>query len=918
MTAPRKPGIIVLQTKLNRPAVTSQLVVRPRLLQQLNAALDGAITLVVAPAGFGKTTLISSWLDTATGDDGQRFPSTWLSLDDGDKDPNVFLRYFIAALRVIYPEACPETLQMLTARQQPPLKVLRDTISNEIERLPERFVVVLDDLHAPQGPGLFEFLNEWLHHWPRRMHLVLLTRFNPPLPLSSLRVRGMLTEIRARDLRFTQAEASEYLNKVLESKPDESALTLLQQRLEGWIAGLKMASLSLDDPESAQDLTAALLDTDVYINDYLADEVIVRQPPKIQQFLLKTSIFERFSASLAESLMDERDTDCDVRECMNYVESADLFLIPLDNHQEWYRYHHLFRGVLQRKLAEIMPEAEIRELNTRAAHWFFDHDLPNQAIYHALEANDLPLAAGFMEQSLREVLNHEDRPTLERWLGLMPEKFITQNPGLLIMRAYLHALRWEPGSIDQVIRQAEPLIDKSDLSERTQLRLGLFNVLKATLYFDDNQYDQVITYCRQALAGVPDRWLYPRGVAASYMGMSLHASGRPDAAQQFLSGQYESYRDKSDGYALRLLLAVTVNHLQSGNYENAERTARLLLQQAELGNLPVMKGWGYYQLGFIYYEWNELEKAADYFGRVVDMFYSTQLAAARNGMIGQAWTTQALGHPVEALQLIDKLGEFDLEVRGYEQIDTVSAKARLLLAGGNTNAADHLVQIDMSQLPDQSLLIWMGQPLLARARILIARNKGDDTRMAVQILDQVGELAERSQNTRISIEVLALRALALLNLGDSAEARKTLIRSVELARRGQFTRTFVDMGPQMQNLLGQIAGHAPVSVSVGRILAAFPGDEVEWKPAALLPQMKPAPSRNGPGVDEPGDPLTQRELEILVLMSEPISLREIAARMTISYTTARRYTINIYSKFGVHSRWEAVEAAVRRGIISRR
>jgi LuxR family maltose regulon positive regulatory protein len=918
MTVSRKPGLIVLQTKLNRPSVTRDLVVRPRLLKQLNAGLEGAITLVAAPAGFGKTTLVSSWLQAANGHNGATLPYTWLSLDEGDSDGDVFLRYFVAALRVIFSEACPQTSRLLDSRQQPPTRVLMSTLSNEIEQLSSPFVMVMDDLHAPHGRALFDNLNEWLHHWPRQMHLVLLSRFNPPLPLTSLRAKGLLTEIRARDLRFSQDEAAEYFNQVLGLPSDEPTVVLLQQRLEGWIAGLKMASLSLGERESMRDMTDALLDNEVFIADYLVDEVIASQPPKIQRFLLKTSILDQVSVSLAEALMDEQDAGCDARECVDYIESADLFLVHVDNQREWYRYHRMFRDVLRQKLPTVMSATQIEDMHARAADWFYAHGLPDQAIHHALEANNLNLAASYMEQGLCEALNREDRPVIERWLRMLPEEFINQSPGLLIMRAFLHALRWEAAPLAQTTRQAEALIDQSDRSERTQLHLGLVGALEATSYYDANQYDQVILQCQQALSNLPAQWQYARGMAASYMGMGIHASGRPEAAQQFLTGQYESYRDKGDGYALRLLLSVTVNHLQSGNYENAERTARMILQQAEQGSLLVMKGWGYYLLGFLNYEWNELEKAADYFGRVTDLFYTTQLAAARNGMIGQAWTAQALGRPAEAMQIIDKLSDYDLEVRGYEQVDTMFARARLFLMSGAVEAAERWIDVDTSRLPDQSLLIWMAQPPLTKARILLARNRGADTRTALQILAPIGELAERTNNVRITIEVLALRALALLNQGDSAGAREAIIRSVELARRGPFTRTFVDLGPQMHSLLTQIAGHATVSKSVSRILAAFPSAEAPQTPAALLSHSVPVTQGDHSDNGDLDEHLTPRELEILTLMAEPISFREIASRMNISYTTARRYTINVYSKFGVHSRWEVVDCAIRNGIIARR
>lgn len=918
MTLTRKPGMLVLQTKLNRPSVTRDLVVRPRLLDRLNAGLDGAITLIVAPAGFGKTTLVSSWLQGSNGDNGFPLPYTWLSLDEGDSDRDIFLQYFIAALRVIFPEACPQTQQLLTSRQNPPARVLMDTISNEIEALPSSFVVVMDDLHAPHGPALFECLNEWLHHWPRQMHLVLLTRFNPPLPLTSLRVKGLLTEIRARDLRFSQAEAVEYLDHVLDYTPDKMAVTLLQQRLEGWIAGLKMASLSLGDRESVHDLTTALLNNEIYIADYLVDEVFNSQPPKIQRFLLKSSILDQISVSLTETLIDEDDAGCDVRECMDYVESADLFLIPLDNHREWYRYHRMFRDMLRQKLTVAIPAPDIKRMHIRVADWFFSHNFSDLAIQHALEANDLELAASYMEHGLCDVLNREDRPALERWLKKLPEEYIQKSPMLLAMRALNYGFRWELSLLDQTTSQAVALLSTNGSPEPSPVLQGLIKFMEGQAFYHANQYEQVVSHCRDALALLPEEWRYARGVAGVYMGISIHAAGDAEAAERFLIGQYESYRDKGDGYSLRLLLALTINHLQSGNYENAERTARTMLELAEQSNLLVMKGWAYYLLGFVNYEWNELEKAGEYFALVYSLFYTTQLAAARNALIGQAHTVQALGHPAEALQIIDRLSGTDLEAHGHEQMDTTSARARLLLKNGEPDAAERWIHLDTSQLPDQALIVWMEKTPLTKVRILLARNKGADTQMALQILDPIADLAQRTLNVRITIEVLALRALALLNLGDSAGARNTLIRSLELARRTLFTRTFVDLGPQMQRLLNQVAGHPPVAKSVRRILDAFPNGDLPRKPALLPPSAKPVPAVDYSDDGDMHEPLTPRELEILVLMAEPISFREIASRMNISYTTARRYTINVYSKFGVHSRWEVVDTAMRQGIIAPR
>ncbi len=916
MTSSHKPGMIVLHTKLYRPGVPKSLIARPRLFAKLDAGLDGPLTLVTAPAGFGKTALVSSWLQALDKDPDSSWISAWLTLDERDKDRDVFLKYFVAALRTIFPEACTETLDLLNAQRQVPTRILLNTLSNEIDALPRRFVMVMDDLHTAHGQSMSDTLNQWFQHWPRQMHLVLISRFNPPLPLTSLRAKGFLTEIRSSDLRFSRAEADEYFSHALRLPLDELTLGLLQERLEGWIAGLKIAMLFLGEQKSINDLVATLLDHDTtFITDYLIKEVIADQPPQIQRFLLKMSILNQFSVSLAEALMDDDDGEYNAQECIDYIKTADLFLIQLDKQQEWYRFHHLFRDALRQKLSGTMPASQIKKMHARIADWFFAHNLSDQAIYHAMEASDLERATSYMEQTLCDILNREDRAALQDRLQLIPEELIAKSPSLLVMRAYLYAFRWEIGRMIQATRQAIALIDKNDPSESTQILLALTGVLEGSAYYDSNQYDQVISNNGRVLSELPVQWQYARGIAASYIGMGMHAAGRPEAAQQFLSGQYESYRDKGDSYALRILMAVAINHIQSGNYENAERTAHTILRQADQSHLPVMKGWGYYLLGFLNYEWNELKKAADYFDRAIDLFYTTQLAVVRNSMMGQAWTCQALGRPTEALQIISRLSDLDLEVSGYEQIDTTAARAQLSLMSGDNETAEQWVDMNISGLKDQSLLIWMGRPRLTKACILLARNKGADTKTALQILDTVGQLAERTVNIRITIEVLALRSLALLNLGDNAGARDTLIRSVELARRGSFTRTFVDKGPQMQKLLGRIAGHGSVSKSVSRILAAFPQPEATGRPVPQFLQLPASIRANDSDDEELLEHLTQRELEILLLMAEPISFRDIASRMNISYSTARRYTINVYSKFDVHSRWEAVNSAIHKGII---
>ncbi len=913
MTTRPNTDIILLQTKLNRPGVTKDLISRPRLLTRLNAGLDGHLTLVVAPAGFGKTTLVSSWLQTLSdlGPGDVSIPSAWLTLDEGDSDHNVFLLYFIAAVRTIFPDGCPETLALLKAGQQVPPRLIFSILTNELSLLPSRFILAIDDLHTPQGrAGIVDFLNDWAHHWPPSMHLVLLSRYNPPLPLASLRAKGLLAEIRSRDLRFSPAETVEYFHRTLGSSFDALDISHLQGRLAGWIAGLKMAILSMNDAEDARALTSMLTGGDTHIAKYLVDEVYARQTPAIQEFLLKTSIADQFCTSLCEAILESEADDGHARACLDYLEAADLFMMPLDKRQEWYRYHDMFRDSLRQKLAASVSPAEIDQLHLRAADWFAAHDLTEQAIAHAMEAGSLKSVARYMQQGLRDVLNREDRSTLERWLALVPESFIQQTPELLVMRGFVLALRFEHERLSRTLEQAETLLE-GDHSESRQALRGAIAMLKGLTFYFYRQPARVIPYCQEALALLPEDWVYVRGNAGMYIGIGLYADGHANEAEEFLFKAYENANIKTDGYALRHLQALAINAVQAGNYEIAERTAQVIVRNCPPGRLPVILGWGHYLLGFVNYEWNDLETAARHFEQVAGMYFTTLLAIARNGQIGQALVHQALGREAAALETIDHLGQMDLEYRGREEIDTASSRVRLLLIQGRQEEAERWADLFNVLPPPQALPPWLENPHLTQARLLITRNQEDDIPSALQLLSEVAELADHTYNTRVTLEVLALRALALSTQGDDEGAHEALIGSVKLARKGIFTRLYVDLGPRMQQLLTQIALHRSSSKMVNRILAAFPGDDATPGHGNRL-----LGSQASPTGDEQVIHLAPRELEVLTLLAEPISLKVIASRLNISYVTARRYTISLYDKFDVHSRWEAVDIAVRKGIIS--
>jgi len=911
-------GQIILQTKLHRARLPHDLVVRTRLANRLNQGIEHPLTLVCAPAGFGKTTLIGSWLEhMKAGEDEKtrKMPSAWLSLDENDSDLTLFLRYFIAALRTIFSDACTETLALLQGRQQPPLAMLDATLCNELENLPEEFILVLDDYHTIHNMEVHSLLEDFLRHWPDKLHLVLISRISPPLPLDNYRAKGMINELRTADLRFTSEETVVYLSQSQFALMIHNALPLLEDQFEGWPAGLHLAALSLRSAGSQESVLKALSRGNPNITGFLVDQVLNQQVPAIHTFLLKSSILDRFCASLCEAIIGEVDTAWNVRTCLDWIERSELFITPLDDRHEWYRYHHLFQEFLQQRLSAEITSTQVTNLHHLASAWFEDHGLFDEALQHALKGGDIELAARQMYAGLCDVINREDRPTLERWLRLLPEDMIQQQPGLLMIRAWALEYSWRLDLQAQTLRKIDELLN-SEVSasfqvDDLQILRGQVLTIKAQQEFFGNEMTRVIDFCRQALALLPLSWKFVRGGAMMYLGMAMQATGQVLAAERLLLDEYESYADKTDIYALFLILSLCFIYLNTGQLEQVKQIAQLLLQKASLESMVIQKNWGDWFLGLVHYHRNELEAAAQHFSQIAENRYIAQIATYRDAIAGLVLIHQIKGKNSEAWRMVETISQYDLELGGSEDIRTQSLRARLMLLQGNLDGACQWADTFTDLPPDQPLL-WFEEPQVTRAQVLLTRGTNPDLRSARQILDGLDEIANRTHNTRYKIEILALRALTLDGLGKANEASGVLTQALELAKPGGFVRVFVDLGKPMQKMLGQLAKQDKSMKMIQRILEAFPQDDVNPVNGENVEQPIRQPS---PGNSTLAEPLTPREMEVLILLRGPMSIKEIALNLNISYETVRRHTANIYGKLGVNQRWNAVARAEELNIL---
>jgi LuxR family transcriptional regulator, maltose regulon positive regulatory protein len=835
----------------------------------------------------------------------------------------------VAGLRSISADACPATSSLLQATRQPPFDVLSATLINEIASLPRDFILVLDDHQWITGTAVHELLAEFERHWPQPMHLVLLSRHVPALSLAPLRAKGQLMEIRARDLRFTPDETAAYLKQTLQAPLSKPALELLERRTEGWIAGLQLASLMLRDAQDPEALLADLSGQDAGFAEYLVGDVLAHQPAPVLSFLLQTSILDNFCVGLCEAVVTSEDPEWSARECINWIERHNLFVSSLDGRREWYGYHQMFRAVLlERATSELGPDG-VAELHRKAAAWFAQRGQADEAVRHALAAGDPELAANSVAQGLCDVLNREDRPTLERWLSLFPEEFLQDHADLLLVQAFSLFLSWQLSPLARVLPRVAALIGRERSTASAGIEPGMLRgclaALSAFVAYFGNDFEGAAAYSRETLVRLPEEWSFVRGGGVLFKVSAMQASGQWQAAVRLLIENYESLGDRASVYALRHLQGLClVYYRQAGDLERVTRTGQRLADEAERSGLSLLQSWGHHYVGLAHYQRNELAAARECFSRLLEFRYTGNIGALRDGVQRLALIHQLAGEQAQAREWVHFLSQLDLDQMGHEGGETRALRARLWLMSGDLGSAAHWADEFTASVPDQAWP-WQDPPHLIKARILLARGTAADVRSALEILAALHEVAERSHNMRLLIEILALLALALGADRQASDARDALLAAVDLARPGGFVRPFVDLGAPMQEALGRLAGQedSPRLGAVRGILAEFSGQLAGAAPGGqeaerfVQPRASDLSASAIPGLQPLTEPLSRRELEVMRLLSGPMTLKEIAARLFISYQTVKRHTVNIYGKLGVNKRSAAVARAQALGLLPR-
>jgi LuxR family transcriptional regulator, maltose regulon positive regulatory protein len=884
----------IIETKLTIPGRRSRRVERGRLGERLTGITSSKLTLVSAPPGFGKSTLVADWARAAAGGNTS---VAWLSLDAGDNDPGRFWSYVVAALRA----------------DQPFVDVA--TLVNALTAATGEIVLVLDDLHVIENPAIHDGLAQLIDRLPDTAHVVVTTRADPPLPLARLRARGELLEIRAADLRFTPDEAAAFLNDVMGLDLSGADVAALEARTEGWVAALQLAGLSMTGREDVGAFVAQFAGDDRYVVDYLADEVLARQPAATRAFLMETAVLDRLTAGLCDAMTGRDDS----RAVLEGLDRANLFLVALDDQRRWYRYHHLFADVLRARLLDEQP-ALVPELHSRASAWFEANGDRPAAIEHALAAADYERAADLIEVTAHDLRQTRQEQTLRRWLDSLPDPLFEHRPVLAITHVAARmssgtlegveqrladAERWLPAARDEDARAAAVhagmIVRHTAALSHLPSAIGLHRAGLAQVHGD---FEATVEHARATIEFAGADQPLERGGASGLLALAYWSRGDLEAAHSAWSQAIVSLAEAGhDPDVLGCSIGLADIEITLGRLHDARDTYERGVRRSDLAPNGPLRGAAdmHVGLGELHLEWNVLDEARGQLQAAEGLGEAAGLPQnAHRLRIAMARLREAEGRFDEAVQLLDE-AERRYNADFFPDFRPIAAiRARAWLRQGRLAEAQRWAR-DAALSPDDELSYLREFDHLTLARVLVvsARESGseEDARRAAEFLDRLVAAADAGRRRRSQAEALALAALARRVAGEREGSLDPLDGALALAEPEGFVRLFVDEDEPMLAILRERSSQRSRGAYLDGLIAAF--GEVTARPATQ-------------GLVEP---LSDRELEVLQLLAGDLTGPDIARELYISLNTLRTHTKNIFAKLGVTSRRAAVTQAKELGLL---
>lgn len=905
----------LLTTKFYVPATRPEFVRRPHLVEQLNLGLHRILSLISAPAGFGKTTLVSEWLNqlTSSDDNKNQIKFAWLSLDEGDNDPGRFLTYFITAISKL---SVPDTaigssaLNLLNSQQLPPIDAIMTVLINEIVSRDIKIVFALDDYHLIEDQPIHNALNFLIENAPPQLHLVVLTREDPPFPLARLRATDQLTELRSANLRFKENETTQFLNEIMGLKLDTKSVNMLERRTEGWVAGLQMAALSIRDRENVSGFIEGFSGTNRYILDYLLEEVLERQPAEVQDFLLSASILKRFSVPLCDAVMGDSGQSAAIIE---YLERANLFLVAMDHERNWYRFHHLFTDLLRTRLQKNRTNEELTILHTRAGQWHEQNGFVYEAIYHASLTKNHKWVEYLIDQNYMEIFQRKDSVSIRYWTGELRDEIIYISPRLSIHEANSRAWFGQLDDADVLLDKAENSIQDEYSSLENQALLGYLKYIRGRITAMRGDFDKAIELCLNAWQRTPTSNQALLGGIGVMLGYGYFLNGDFTHAIETLENTIQSGKKSGainttiGAYCVLARLYAIQGRLHEAYrlYQEAENFIKGTKEQHR-GAMSIVN------VGFaeLFYSWNDLEAGLRHIQRGLEdlpLWSKADDIALANILFAQI--QQAQGNLSSAEKSIEKASQV-IRTNGVfsESRDAVqTAEFQFRLKRENSVSVGHLMNSLENRLQSKNPLRFENElPLITLARVYLSQDKFDD---AKKILADLEDTAQAAGRTGRLIQIMILQALAFQHSSETTQALSKLTRCLTLAEPEGFVRVFVDEGKTMQALLTQWLSYAEAKY-------------LHEYASHLLSQFETEPDLSTDGQEKASpvgdliEALSTREIEVLGLIAQGKTNKKIADQLIISPGTVKAHTSSIYRKLDVTNRTEAVARARKLDLLS--
>jgi len=923
----------LLATKFYVPMASGTLISRPRLTTLLNESLQYPLTLVSAAAGFGKTTLLSTW--------SQSLPAgnpriAWVSLDEEDNEPRLFWTYVLTALGRQEPERFTPLLTHLQSPQAPPLKYLLVALINLLMESTEHFLLILDDYHVITEQEVHTTLAYLIEHLPAHLHIIVATRTDPSLPLPLLRSRGQALEIRTDQLRCTSEETRTFFNEVMSIQLPEQIIQKIGTRMEGWLVGLQLLSLSLSEQAAPLNLPEQVSGDQRYILDYLTDEVLQRQPQEIQTFLLSTSILELLNASLCDAIMEQHGS----QQMLQRLEKANLFIVSLDSKRQWYRYHALFAEALRSRLERDHTDL-VLTLHHRASIWYAEHNQTTQAILHALRANEWHWAADLIERKHLSLTLHtwgaseHELTLLQHWLEQLPSEIMGSRPRLCVASTLLlwqvaphpmlHAwldtaeAKLAVSLTAQIHEDASRTMLTPEMQQEKEDLLGKVTVIRAFLQSYGKDGQSAVLLCQRALSMLSAQNLIGRTHTAGIQLVAYYTSSENDAVAAIQSGVQAislAQATKQPTFAIRYIGTTALFMLGTGRLYETQR----LIQQAKLQEtqqveqIPPEMGWPAIIQAELQREWNQLDAAHTLAQEAISLYKQTSsmswlvlLLCEYSVLVRIHLSRRELDAARSALQQVERIGmsmnqpSYSFASSFFTTIDQV----KLWLACGELDRATCWAEeLDLGERHWTPFAHEREE--VARVRVLLATGQPD---LALQRLEPVLQRATTGKRWGHVIEVRLLQALAHQMYQQEIQALDALAEAVRLAEPEGYIRSFVDEGAPMEALLNQLRkpdrknGPNPY---LDTLLTAFQQESMVYAQAGEPTKVQPLP-----------EPLSERELQVLQLLARGESNLEIAQELVIVVDTVKRHVSHIFSKLGVQNRVQAVRQARELGLLDK-